>query len=215
MDTPPKPKGRGCFFYGCISSLVLVLVGALTLYLGARYMIKKTVASYTDTAPVQLPDLAITQAEIDAAQNRWTAFFDAVKTDKQLPPLVFTARDLNVLAATTGTNALQGRMVVSIDGDQIKAQASLPLGKVNAGLHGRYLNGTLTLKIALEDGTLVVRPETIEVKDKPVPKWLMTKLRQQNWAQGFMNDMNAAQVIQNLEGIAVTNGMLVIKAKAP
>jgi hypothetical protein len=213
MENPPPPKGRGCFFYGCITTLVLLLVGALTTYLGARYFIKKMIATYTDSAPALLPEAEVSTAKIEEVRQRWVAFFDGVKTDKPLPPFALTADDLNALIASTGANGLSNRLHVKIEGDRLKGQMSIPLRQ--GMVRGRYLNGEFTLKVNWNDGALSVWPESITVRGKPLPAWLMGRIRQQNLARDMMNNMNAANTLQNLESVAVTNDAVVIQPKAP
>ena len=51
---PPIRKGRGCFFYGCLTSLVLLLVVFLLALFTVRW-IRNEINAYTDTAPMTLP----------------------------------------------------------------------------------------------------------------------------------------------------------------
>ncbi len=213
MESPPPSKGRGCFFYGCIISLVLLLVGGLTAFFGARYAIRKLIATYTDAAPTALPPADISAAEIARAQQRWTGFFEAVKTDQRLPPLVLSAADLNALIAGTGANGLSNKLRVRIEGNRVTGQMCLPLPRGPA--RGRYLNGEVSLQVEWKDGSLAVRPESVTVRGRPLPPWLMGKLREQNLARDLMNNLDAANTLQNLEAVSVTNDAVVIRPKEP
>jgi hypothetical protein len=216
MSDQPTRKGRGCFYYGCIITLVVVVLGTVALYFGARYAIRSLVANYTDSAPEALPAVTVSDEQIADVQRRCAEFFETLKTTKAMPPLVLTADDLNLLVAASGTNRLRGRLHVTIEGDELKGRLSLPLDAVNARvLKGRYLNGTATLKVKLEDGMLDVRTESLLVKGKPVPNALMSKIRQQNLARDAMSDLNTATLIQSLESIVVTNGTVTVTAKEP
>ena len=62
-DQTPKPR-RGCFFYGCLSSVVLLLILLGGLLIGLHY-VKQLVNRYTDTKPMELPTVQMSQAEID------------------------------------------------------------------------------------------------------------------------------------------------------
>lgn len=213
MESPPPPKGRGCFFYGCIISLVLLLVGGLTAFFGARYAIRKMIATYTDAAPAPLPPAQVSAEEVARVQQRWAEFFAAVKTDQRLPPLVLSAADLNALIAGTGANGLSNKLRVRIDGNRVTGQMCLPLHQGPA--RGRYLNGQFTLQVEWKDGSLAVRPESITVRGRPLPAWLMGKLREQNLARDLMNNLDAANTLQNLEDVALTNDAVVIRPKEP
>lgn len=216
MDKAPPSKGRGCFFYGCIISLVLLLVGGLATFLVARHFIKSMIATYTDSAPKPLPSLEVSQPEIEAVQARCTDFFAKLKTNQPLPPLALSAKEVNTLIAGTGKNAMKDKLRVEIDGNQIKGQMSIPLGQAKLGmLRGRYLNGEFTLKLTWQDGVLGLRPESVMVHGKPLPGWMMNKVRGQDLAQNLMNNIDAANLLQNLESIVVTNDTVVFKPREP
>ena len=50
----PAPKGRGCFFYGCLTSGVLLLLAGLLVFFAVRF-VKNQVNSYTDAEPLKMP----------------------------------------------------------------------------------------------------------------------------------------------------------------
>ena len=63
MAETPKKQGRGCFFYGTIT-FVLVLIGVmLGVYFGARKAALAAIAKYTTNAPVAIPRLNLPPAE--------------------------------------------------------------------------------------------------------------------------------------------------------
>ena len=65
MADNAKRQGRGCFFWGTIT-FVLVLIGVLFgLYFGARKAAHAAIAQYTATAPAQLPKLNLSPADED------------------------------------------------------------------------------------------------------------------------------------------------------
>ena len=53
-----EKEGRGCFFYGCITSIVVTIIVVIAAVLGVRYAINTAVdvvIEYTDATPVSLP----------------------------------------------------------------------------------------------------------------------------------------------------------------
>ncbi len=216
MSDPSKPKRHGCFFYGCLITVIVVIVGVVGTILGVRSFINKTIATYTDAAPTPLPAVQLSSAQIESARKRWDDFMAKVKAGQPASALVLSANDLNALIAATGTNGLKDKLVATIEGGQLTARASLPLDRLNWRLlRGRYLNGSIVFKVGLTNGALLVQTEAIRVKDRPLPAWLMTQLRAENWAPAFMNAPDAAAVEQRLAGIAVTNGALVVTPRQP
>mgnify|MGYP000428947686 CR=1 FL=1 len=63
---PPQKKPRGCFFYGCITALVLGIVLGVGAFFAIRYALDKlveVVEPYTESAPMALPQSTMPPAE--------------------------------------------------------------------------------------------------------------------------------------------------------
>lgn len=220
MNDQTKPKRRGCFFYGCIVSLVifiLVLIAVGTAAFFGYRAVKNIAMQYTDTAAQPLPKPQLSPAEIQAVQERFAAFREGVKSGKTVAPLVLGGEEVNALLAGASTpQALKDRVYAKIEGDEVKGQIGFPLeGLGFPMLKGRYLNGAAVFKVSLENGVLIVRAQSLEVKGKAVPEKIMSELRKQNLAQDVMKDADAAAVLQKLQSIEVKDGAVTIKAKEP
>src|SRR6266550_2575987 len=154
-QTPKKP--RGCFFYGCISGLALLLIMVFALLLGVYY-VKKMFNEFTDTKPLALPVVQMSPAEIKALHERLDAFDKALKEHQPTPPLILTSDDINAwIATSSGGQSLTGRVYISIEGDQLKGQVSLPMERLGLGMfRGRYLNGAVIFALSFRNGVLHV-----------------------------------------------------------
>ena len=215
---PPKAR-RGCFFYGCITGLVLLLVfaiGGLVAIHYARKALTGMVNEYTDTQPVTLPTVQMSPAETDKLKQRWATFEEAVRAQRPTPPLALTADEINALIASgPDKQSLKGKLYVSFEGDRVKGDLSLPLQDLGWKMFkGRYLNGNATFNVSVRNGILFVAPQTIAVKGKPVPELYMQRFRNQNFAEAFANQTNAAAVLQGLQDIQVKDGKLIVVPKA-
>ena len=84
-DPSAKPR-RGCFFYGCITGLVLLVLVLGALMVGLHY-VKKLVNQYTDTQPMEMPTVQMSQGEMDKVKQRFEAFQQAVREQRPTPPL--------------------------------------------------------------------------------------------------------------------------------
>jgi hypothetical protein len=216
-DQPPKPR-RGCFFYGCITGLVLLLllaVGGLVAVHYAKKAISGLVNEYTDTKPMTLPTVQMSQADIDKLTKRWQAFEEAVKGQKPTPPLELTADEINALIASGPNNqAMKGKFYVSLDDNRIKAELSVPLNEIGWKMvKDRYLNGSGTFNVSVQNGVLFIAPQTIEVKGKPLPDMYMQGLRNANFAAGLTNQPDMTTLIQGLQDIQVKDGKLIVVPK--
>lgn len=217
---PPLPKKRGCFFYGCITSVVLLVVAILGIFLVGHYFVgrvNKMVAEYTDTAPMTLPQSEMPAEQLKILNARAQAFHDAVEAHSNTPPLTLTGPEANALLGTLPQlKAYKNEFYVTFDGDQTKAQISLPLDSLPPmpllDVKGRYLNGKGTFNLALDHGLLFVGVETLEVKGQPVPATFLASMQKQNLAQGFNQGTNGA-ALQQYESIQVKDSLLIVTPK--
>ena len=212
-DPTAKPR-RGCFFYGCISGLVLLvlILGALTAGL---HVVKKAVNQWTDSQPMEVPTEQMPQAEMDKLKQRFDAFEEAVRAQRPTEPLILTADEINALIGSVPhKKRLEGKFHVSLEGDQIKGEMCVPLAEVGLTMfRGRYLNGSGTFSLAFSNGVLFVAPQAIIVKGKSLPEAYMKTLRRGNVAAGLTNAPATAAVLRGLEDIQVKEGKLVVVPK--
>jgi len=212
MSGPP-PKRRGCLFYGCLTCIVLALITLLLAVLAVR-AVKNKVYAYTEGQPMQLPKVEMSDPEFQSLKQRVAAFGDAMEQGKPVEPLILTERDINALllkAATT--KELADKVYVSINGNQVKGQVSIPLSGLGWLGKGRYLNGEATFNVSLENGVLLVTAEEVKVKGKPLPEAFMKRLRQENLAKDAYKDAENAEAIRKLDSIEVEDSRAIIKAR--
>ena len=212
-DPAAKPR-RGCFFYGCITGLVLLVIVLGALMVGLHY-VRKLVNQFTDSQPMELPTVQMAKEEVDKVRQRFEAFQKAVREQQAAEPLVLAADDINALIASgTERDQLKGKLYVGLEGEQVKGEVSVPLREIGLSLFkGRYLNGSATFNLAFTNGMLWVAPQMIVVKGRPVPEVYMQEIRKQNLAAGFANEPAAVAVLQGLQDIQVKEGKLVVVPK--
>lgn len=214
--TDQAGKGRGCFFYGCLTVVVLSLVAAVGLYLGFRYMVNKVVNEYTETTPLKLPKTEMAATEATALNDRVTAFNKALEAGTAKEPLVLDEREMNVLIGVAPQLAqFKDRVHLSIVGDQLKGQVSLPVETLGfPRFAGRYLNGSAAIKPSLENGVLIVTLQELEVKGIKVPEQFMAGVRQQNLAKDVYKDAKTAETMRKIEKVEIKDGRLTIQPSA-
>lgn len=209
----PPPKRRGCMFYGCLTSVVLVLLAGLLVFLGVRF-VRKQINSYTDTQPLKMPKLEMTDAEFQILQQRVKSFADALEQGKALEPLTLNERDLNALIAlSANTKELADKVRVSLNGNEVKGMVSIPLSGLGWLGKGRYLNGDATFKVSLENGVLIVTAQEVRVKGLPIPESVMSQLRRENLAKEAYKDPKNAEAIRKFESIQVEDSQVTVKAR--
>src|SRR6266511_2438217 len=211
-----KPKGRGCFFYGCLTVVILFLALIVGGYFLARAAVTSFVGKYTDSEPMELAKVELSKQEMEELDQRLTTFKDGVEAGKPIPALELNADELNSLIQRNVE--LKGKLHVSLDDDQVKGRISLPLGDVQVPfikrwLKGRYLNGSAGLKASLQNGVLVVTLQSVEVNGKPIPGDVLAGLQSRNLAEGFYSDAKASNVMSRLASIEIKAGKVTVKPK--
>ncbi len=211
--TPPK-RQHGCLFYGCISGivcLVLILLAFLLLF----HMARKALEKYTDTAPMKLPIVQLSQPEIEEVQRRFNNFSDAASNGRPTPPLELNADEVNALLENSPDfRAAKGKIYVGMTNSHLQALVSLPMNQIGfAFFRGRYLNGSATFAVSLQNGILFLTPVDITVKGKPLPKVYMDRLRRENFASGINNNSRASVALNRLQSIEIKDGKLILVAK--
>lgn len=213
---PQKPKGRGCFFYGCLTMVILFLVVAIGGYFAARAMVNSFVAKYTDTTPMELPIVELSKTEMEELDRRLATFKDGVEADKSVPALVLRADEINALIQRNAE--MKSKVSIGFEDDQVKGKISLPLGEWNVPiirrwLKGRYLNGTAGLKPTLQNGVLIVTLQSVEVKGQAIPADILASLKNRNLAETFYSDSKTADVMSRLASIEIKDGKVTIKPR--
>lgn len=223
MSYGPSPDqashpARGCFFYGCIISLVIVVAGVIAIGVGAysayRYTMKAALA-FTAEAPAKLPEITMPEADRVALRGRFKAFREALEKGEPAESMTLSADDINALLE--GEPKLKGKVHVGIDGDQVKAEISLPLGDLDLNvpqLQGRYLNGSATLRVSLRDGVLDVRVDQVEAKGEPLPESIMGQLRGKNLVERDQEfDPDEHDMMKSLERIEIKDSKIHLTPK--
>jgi hypothetical protein len=209
---PARPKRHGCFFYGCITALVLVALLAGSGYFGGRYLINKMVAEYTQTAPATLPKSEISADEMSRLKLRIQEFSDAAEKGQPLS-ITLNEKELNALLAS-GDNELQNRIYIGIDGDELNGQVSIPLDNFGLSIaRDRYLNGKARLKASLNNDVLMVHMQSLEIAGQQVPDYIMQALRKENIAKDVYKNEKTAETLRKIESITVKDNLITVKAR--
>ena len=211
----PAKTPRGCFFYGCITLIVLSVIGLLALGAAAYtayYYYNKLLQEYTATAPIALPPLTITEEDRKAIDDRWKGFQEAA--DRGEPAeLVLTANDINALISEN--EALKGTVYISIEGSEIGGQVSFPLSKLGIpGGAGRYFNGNAKFTVSLEDGYLEAFIKSIEVNGKTPPDDVLKQLGSQNILKDVKFENETRDKMRKIESLTVKDGKIILKSRA-
>jgi hypothetical protein len=153
VEAPPGRKGLGCFAQGCLTLLIFAIVLAIACFAGmywglhrhsalfyGSYWLAKT-RSITE-AQTTVPEFSGSDQQIQRVRERWQEFEQKTRAG-QAAEIELSADDINALIATT--EDVRGKIFASIDGSQLRLQASVPIGGL-LGRPGYYFNGDVIIE---------------------------------------------------------------------
>lgn len=217
-DTQSTKKKRGCWkiaAVGCICALLAGAVGGYLAYRGIKGVVTGIAEKYTFSAPEELPPLVATDAECAGVLDRVNEFARALGANDASPPLVLSGRDINILINRhPNWKAMAGKVHVTIDGDQVHGQVSIPLDDLGRMFKGRYLNGTAVFRVGMTAGRLLVFMDSVDVGGKELPEEFLSALRSKNLAEDLNKEPKARALLDKLASITVRDGALILEPKS-
>jgi len=206
VEAPPK-KGLGCFGRGCLILLVFLIVLVIACFAGVYWGLHRHSALFYGNywlaktrsiaeAPTAVPGFNASNQQIQLIQERWQDFEQKSRAG-QPAEIELSADDINALIATS--DDVRGKVFASIDGDQLRLQASLPIGGV-LGRPGYYFNGDVIIELKGAQSLDSPRLSRITINGEQVPtdflnwKYRFRELREYLAEQGNAYDVGAIEV---------------------
>jgi hypothetical protein len=212
-----QKKGRGCFFYGCLTVAVVVIIGIIGIYFGVRFFAKQAINRFTTTNGVAIAPVKLPRAQGNAVTQRIEEFKKDLRAGRAATPLELTSDELDYFIRNSeGWAHMRDHLHVVITNSHIEAEISFPLEAVHPSFKGRFLNGTAEFEPKIRNGALVVDLRSVKAKGQPVPEKILAGLRQNLTWQPQGNDPNA-DLLRNLESVEVQDDRIVVipKPKPP
>lgn len=211
---PPLREERGnCFLYGCVTVVILGLLGALVAFLVIRYQFQQLREQYTDTEPVELPTATLPTDELNALIERVDAFAAALRNDEPAEALELTDDEINALLQNhpdVDSEFGDWFYLTFNDDNTVTAQTSVPLNWLPF-FGDRYFNGEVRAEVAIRNGRFEVYVQDAVVKGEAVPEQYMTQIRNENMAQDI--DEDAQELVDKIESLEVEDGAVAIVPK--
>ena len=181
-----QKKGMGCWFYGCLTMLILFLMFAGAAGFAVWKFTTYALARFTDTAPMTFSAQNYSANAADATRRKIEAFSLLLEQQPEPATLILTQDELNAfLLFTEGMTPNQAQAEVELHENRVSGKISLPLDDIlplSLG-KGRYLNGAAALNAFTRDGKLFVFIKSLEVKGQKMPEYIMKELGTINMAE--------------------------------
>lgn len=208
----PEKSGCGCWVWGCLSVVVIGIIGiALASYLLYRVAAGQ-IEKYTSETPQEMPVVEYDEETLTALETRFDDFKAKLKSGEPTEDLVLTAEDINAMIAKK--EDLKGKIFVKIEDGQLKGDVSMPLDNLPLGVgKGRYFNASAAFDVTMANGMLVVNLADAEVKGEQVPEEFLQGMRKENLAKDLYNDPDTAKAFRRIESIDVEDGKVVLRVR--
>ncbi len=202
VEAPPRRKGLGCFARGCLILLVFAIVLAIACFAGMYWGLHRHSALFYGSywlaktrsiaeAPAPVPAFSASDQQIQRVWERWQDFEQKTRAG-QPAEIELSADDINALIATS--EDVGQKVFASIDGNQLRLRASLPIRGV-LGRPGYYFNGDVVIE--LKGAESLDRPQfsRITINGEQVPTdFLNWKYRSRQLRDYLAEQRNAYDV---------------------
>ncbi len=217
VEAPPRRKGLGCFARGCLILLVFAIVLTIACFAGVYwgfqrhsaivhgiYWLAKTHSLAEAPAPV--PEFTASDEQIQAVRERWQDFEQRTRAG-QPAEIELSADDINSMIVAS--REARGKIFVSIDGNQLRLQASVPLGEF-LGRPGYYFNGNITVEFKGAESLENPQLNRIVVNGKQVPSDLLNWKYRSRRLHEYLADYRNSYDIGTIE---VRDGKLILRSR--
>lgn len=200
-----EKKGRGCFFYGCLTTAVIVVLAIIGIYVGARVVGKRILNTYTSTNGVAIAPVTLPRDQGNAAVRKINDFVADLNAGRATGPLELTAEELDYFVRHHKDWAhMREHLHVDINNGRVQAQISFPMQAINPSLKGRFVNATAELTPKVSNGALMIEVNSVKSRGQAVP---------QKFLGGFQQNISWKPEGAELESVEVRESSVVITPK--
>ncbi|MDB4798769.1 hypothetical protein OAH36_04140 [Verrucomicrobia bacterium] len=208
-----QKRTLGCFAYGCITVVILAVVGIVAVSYWAKNAFDGLVDTYTDAAPLELPMVEFADAELVELKERVGVFRKAVDENESEARLELSADELNALIIHDSQfEDLKGKVYLDIKDKQLVGEISLPLEELDIPFgEGRYLNGYGVFDVSIGRRGLEVFVKALEVSGKSLPEEFMGGLTGKNLIADAKFDDEAEALIDRLKTLEIMDDRILLE----
>ncbi len=204
----------GAFSVAAIAMVIMIAAAIIV-----PPIVQSTVDRYTATQPMKITHETLPAIEQDELDDRVENFADAIEHGETPEPLILTGNDLNALLQKLWEDEeLPGEMALRIEDGRLLSDLSIPLkpgmsiGPFSPDVTGRYLNGTVTLRVALDGNTLTADIERFVINDKTLPGWIVDAVEREYLQTKLLENADLREFTAKLARIQVSANSVLLEA---
>ena len=109
---------------------------------------------------------------------------------------------------------IRDSVYVTIAEGDVTAEVSVPVDMIPGG-KGRFLNGSITAHVSLDDGFLLVRAADITVNGEKLPEEFVEAMKQENLAKSLNTNPDTRKRLREFESIEIVDDKVIITLVDP
>ena len=218
VEAPPRRKGLGCLARGCLILLVFAIVLVIACFAGMYWGLHRHSALFYGSywlakthsfaqAPTPIPEFSTSDQQIQSVSERWQDFEQKTRAG-QPAEIELSVDDINSLIATNAD--VRGKVFVSIDGNQLHLQTSLPIGQF-LGRTGYYFNGDVMIELNGAQSPDNPQFSRITINGEQVPTDFLNWKYRSRRLRDYLADQRNALEIGTIE---VRDGKVILRSRA-
>jgi hypothetical protein len=220
MPESTQKQGRGCLFYGCLTT-VIVFIGVLGgIYFGTRQAVKYAVQAFTTNAPGPVPTLDLSPGDRESITRALEPRAEAALRGPDPAPLILNEKELNLLLAqSSDLSPFTNQFYLRPMGTQLQAHVSLPLDQFKLwktftrrlrakDLEGRYFNGVAIVQPGITNGALTLTIQDLMVNGRSLPGDFTGRLKDFDLAAGVRENPQSQSILNRIQSAEVRDSLL-------
>jgi hypothetical protein len=217
VEAPPPRKGMGCFARGCLILLVFAIVLAIACFAGMYWGLHRHSALFYGSywlaktrslvqVPGAVPGFNASDRQTQSIRERWQDFEQKARAG-QAAEIELSGDDVNgLIAANTD---LRGKIFASVEGDQLRLQVSVPIGKF-LGRPGYYFNGDIVAQLNGAQSLDNPQFNRITINGEQVPTDFLNWKYRSRHLREYLADQRNAYEIGTLE---IRDGKVILRSR--
>ena len=217
VEAPPRRRGLGCFARGCLTVSIFAIVLAIACFAGMYWGLYRHSALFYGSywmakthsiaeAPTPVPEFSGSDQQVQRVIERWQEFEQKTRAG-QPAEIELSADDINALIATT--EGVRRKVFVSIEGDQLHLQTSLPIGGF-LGRPGYYFNGDVMVELRGAQSLDIPQFSRITVNGEQVPTDFLNWKYRSRQLHEYLAEQRDAYDVGTIE---VRDGKVILRSR--
>ncbi len=209
-----REERGNCFLYGCVTLVILGLLGGLIAFIVGRNFVREIREKYTESTAIELPTIDMPADQIQALITRVDTYAADLRADKPLPSLTLSEAEVNALLQNHPDlkDIYGGLMYLSLEEGGVTGKMSVALDWF-PGMNGRYFNGSASFDVSFDNDDADIHLKSATVKGEEVPEEYLVQMRSEDFADHWDHNPDARTLVRKIESVKIEKGSITFVPK--